>query len=139
MDQRYRRQRVINPTELGLSAVTLATERTSNSIGLNGASRLAVYVKHSANSAATRIDVNLDVTPEGMSGETVSNWYVSQTAAIAAGTVTLSDEDIQKAVSGVKLFEVRFDELNAAYCRIRISGTSGAAGDIVSVTAIVAD
>ena len=119
------------PAKLGLSAVTLASERTSNTFGTLGREELTVYVNLSAQSAASAVLVKVDGTND--SGTT---WFPVQSVSIAAGTGTLSDYVASKAVSGADTFEARFD-LNFQQCRIRVSGTSGAAGDVVSVSALV--
>lgn len=131
------KQTKLEPATLGLDGVTLAAERTSSTFALQGVSNLAVFVKHTY-SAATRIDVNLDLTPDGLDGiGSVTNWYKSQSVSISSGTATLSELDTQKATGGASgNYEIRFSDLNAAYGRLRISSTSGDASDIAVVTAI---
>jgi len=73
--------------------------------------------------------VNLDSSPDG--GTT---WFPVQSEALSAGTGTLTDYTQSKTVSGVDTFICRWD-IDDDLLRIRVSGTSGAAGDVVSVTA----
>jgi hypothetical protein len=117
--------------KLGLSGVTLASERTSSSFGVSEREQLTVFVNLSARTSATAVLVNVDASNDG--GTT---WFPVQSVAVAGGTGTLSDYTASKTVSGTDTFEARF-ELNFQMCRIRVSGTSGAAGDVVSVTALV--
>lgn len=130
-------QEVLSPAKLGLSAVVLSAEKTSNSFSLWGYPNLAVFVVTTWH-AATRIDVNLDVTPDGWDMGAISNWMKSQSATIASGAATMDELDIQKATSNaVVLFEVRFTELNAVHGRLRISSTAGDT-DTATVTGILA-
>lgn len=57
-----------------------------------------------------------------------------QSESISSGTGTLSDYVQSKTVSGTDTFLGRFT-LDDDLIRIRVSGTSGAAGDVVSVYA----
>jgi hypothetical protein len=119
------------PAKLGLSGVTLASERTSNSFNVPGRTELTVFANLSARSAATDVKINVDA-----SNDSGTTWFPVQSVAIAAGTGTMSDYTATKAVSAADTFEARFD-LSFQLCRIRVSGTSGAAGDVVSVSALV--
>ncbi len=132
------KQSKLTPAALGLNSVGLDAERTSSTFGLQGATNLAVFVKHTY-AAATRIDVNLDLTPDGLDGTgSVTDWYKSQTVSISSGTATLSELDTQKATGSASVnYEIRFTDLNAAYGRLRISSTSGTASDLAVVTAVI--
>jgi hypothetical protein len=120
-----------SPAALGLSAVTLASERTSNSFGVKERTEMTVFGSLTARSAATTFLINVDASNDG--GTT---WFPVQSVATSAGTGTMSDYTASKTVSGVDTFEARFD-LNFQLCRIRTSGASGAAGDVVSISALV--
>jgi hypothetical protein len=125
------------PNEIGLDGVGLDAERTSTMFDLQGVTCLSVFVKHTYN-AATRIDVNLDMAPEGMdvaSGS--STWCKSQSATIVTGTATLAELDVQKATGSASgNYEVRFTDLNAFKGRLRISSTGGNGSDLAYVTII---
>jgi hypothetical protein len=117
--------------KLGLSAVTLEEERTSNRFGVSGREKMTVFVDLAEHSAATVVKVNVDAT-----NDKGTTWFPIQAESISSGTGTLTDYTAEKAVSAADTFEVRY-LLGFENIRIRVSGTSGAAGDVVSVTALV--
>ena len=129
MTSRHSIERNFVPVELNLSGVTLASERTSNTLSCTGYGILTVYVNLSAWTTASAVVVAVDVTPD--SGTT---WIPVQSESIAGGVGTLSDYTVSNAGSAADQFMGRFT-LDDDTFRIRISGTSGAAGDVVSVWA----
>jgi hypothetical protein len=100
--------------------------------GMRERSELSVKVNLSAQDAATAVLVVLQETPD-----LGTTWVDVQSVSVAAGTGTYSDFTASKPVSDVKVYEHRFTDLNADNMRIKISATSGAAGDVASVWARV--
>lgn len=135
-DRRLLNQKRLTATDLGLDGVTLAAERTSNAFPIEGYNHISVFVNFTHN-AATRIDVNIDHSPLYISETPV--WHelpISSTSSTGVATVT--ELDAQRAVSGDKKYTVKVGGLNGVAGRIRISGTSGGASDLVTVYAILA-
>ena len=126
-------QRFISAAELGLSAVTLAAERTSNTINCEGMSQLSLQIEYTY-SAATRVDVNIETSLDPAGSLT---WALEHTEAIAAGAVTLSPEDYQKAVSASVNLTIH-KPINARHVRVKISSTGGGASDLATVKACLA-
>ena len=128
----------LSATDLSLSGVTLAAERTSATFDLRGADQITVFVVQTAHSAATRIDCNLDLSDEPMeNGATTSNWCQTMSAAISAGTATMTELDPQNAVTGVEKATFHFSDVNALRGQVRVSATSGAAGDTANVSVLI--
>ena len=127
-------QRFISALDLGLSDVTLAAERTSNAVNTAGYSQLTIFVNFSTRSAADNIKVEIDEDFD----EAAANYaaYLSQTAATAAGVVTLSDAVYTKAVTAAKKFHINVP-INCKQFKLRLSALNGAAGDICSVNLLL--
>lgn len=121
------------PKKLSLDGVTLAAERTSNSFHVAYRDNMNVFVELSARTTATAVLVKLEAYDEFL-----AEWIPVQSVNISAGTGALSDFQFSKSVSGVDTFNALF-ALDRAYdlVRLKVSGTSGAAGDVVSVSARV--
>lgn len=122
----YNKTKRLYPSDLSLSGVTLESERTSSTIECDGYDQLVLYVVHT-NSSATRIDINVDSSPNDG-----TDWCEFQSENISSGTATLSDLDYQKTVSASKKIRVAVP-INDDQIRVRISGTSGGASDLVTV------
>lgn len=127
MSARFNNTVVYRPDQLNLSGVTLASERTSNTIECDGRDQMTINVNLSARTAATAVLVAVDISPDG------TTWYPLQSESISSGTATLSDLVWSKTVSGTDTWSFYYP-IAAQKMRIRISGTGGAAGDVVSVT-----
>lgn len=115
------------PGKLGLDAVTLAAERTSNSFDMRYRSDVSVSVK-ATRGAYTAVLVTFQQSPNNG-----TDWFDIQSVAIAAGTGTLSDYTASKTVSASDNFEASLTSLAFKDMRIKVSGTAGAASDTVSV------
>ena len=121
-------QKFISAAELGLSAVTLAAERTSNTINCEGYSQLSIQIQATRDSY-TRLDVNVEGTLDPASD---LNWATEHTASIAAGTVTLSPEDFQNTTSSTITYIID-KPINRRHIRIKISATAGGTDDLATV------
>ena len=128
MASRNIRQTKLDAATVGLSGVTLASERTSNNIICEGYNQCTVFVNLSAQSAATDVQVDVDT-----SDDEGTTWFPLQSVSIASGTGTLSDLQWTKAVSGADTFAFDFP-INYERIRLRVDGTSGGASDVVTVT-----
>ena len=127
MSKRFVRSRTIDAPELGLSAVTLASERTSNAFSGTGWDSLTVYFDLTARSASTALICKLEV-----SHDRGTTWAQIKSESIAAGTGTLSAYSQSFANTAAALLPCRFD-IDDDFLRIKVSGTSGAAGDVATV------
>lgn len=126
---RFVRHKILEAPELGLSAVTLASERTSSSFSATGWDSLTIYVNLTARSGTTALICKLEVSNDG--GTT---WGQIKSESIAAGTGTLSSYSQSFATTSTGLTPYRFD-LDDDLVRVKVSATSGAAGDVCTVTA----
>jgi hypothetical protein len=136
MSFRHVLQKRFTPSQLGLDGLALSAERTSNSLDIHGFGQMSIYIDF-VRTAATRVDVNIDESPDFIS-ET-EQWFVPQTEAASSGTVTLSNEDYQKDVSGGSALWAIHRPINGNSARIRISSTSGGASDTVQVWVILSN
>ena len=136
-DQRFLRQSFLGAAELGLSAVTMAEERTSNDIDMRGATQLALFVALTNGGTATRIDVSVDVSWDD---PTIASpvWTPLQNATVGASSTSLADGPFQHTVSGNDEWQVFVTNLNCCMARVRVStGAGGAsASDVVTIRAI---
>lgn len=132
-DYRFIKQLRLGPGDLNLSEVSLDSEQTSESFSVEGYNILTIYIDHTNNSA-TRVDVNVDVSPYYIAETPV--WYDLTTQAVGSGTATAYDFDGQRSVSGDDKWVVRLSGINAIAARVRISSTGGAASDLASVHVI---
>ena len=130
-DSRDLKQDDLGPVRLGLSGVTLASERTSETFDATGYSQLTLYVDLTAYSAVTAVLVKIEAQPAGS-----SNWHRVGFTSTAAGTATLSDGtwSFSNAAAADQLPIIDLP-LNYKKMRVKVSGTNGAAGDVVSVYA----
>lgn len=132
-DSRFVRQRWIQPGVLGIDGATLAAERTSNVIDLNGADRLTLYFDFTR-AAYTAISISVDFSPFN-SADYVQ--YKEQSVSVASGTGTLSDYSFAKTTSTSQKIKISLDKLDAKSAKVRVSATSGGASDLISVYACV--
>lgn len=125
---RHSLEKTFSPTDLSLSGVTLASERTSSTQSGKGYRNLTVYLNLTARSAATAVICKLEVSPDGTTfGQTKSE-------SISSGTGTLSSYSQSFATTSTGLTPFRFN-IDDEFWRIKVSGTSGAAGDVCDVYA----
>lgn len=126
---------VMTPADLGMNGVVAANGApvTSNTFLLAGWDDITIYVFLDY-VAATRVDVELLVSPIFDTGATAFHSLQSET--VAAGTATLSTYEQQKAVAAADLrFATRIKNLNAVEGRLRIEGVNGTT-DTITVYAI---
>ncbi len=132
-DSRDLKQTVIGAERLGLSAVTLAAERTSSTLNVEGFSQLTVFVVLSTRSAATTLQCAVDIqVPDGVG----STWVPIQTTATSGAVMTNIDGYWTMAVSAADVLLVN-TPINYQHIRLRIDGDNGAAGDIASAYVIL--
>lgn len=126
MTARYHKINDIYAPALGLSAVTLASERTSNVFSVKGYRNLTVYLNLTARSASTALICKLFTSNNATTlGQTKSE-------SISSGTGTLSSYSQSFANTATGIVTFRFD-LDDDFALIKVSGTSGAAGDVCTV------
>lgn len=118
--------RDVGPVELGLNGVTLAEERTSNSIGADGFTQLTVQVvatRGSYTALLFAIDISLD------NGTTFTP---IMTQAVSSGAITLSNGAYTFTTSTTDSMVVN-GPINYPFIRLRIDGTAGDSTDSVLV------
>jgi hypothetical protein len=114
---------------MGAGTVTLAAQRTSASFDARGYSALTLEINLSARTAATTIDVLLET-----SNDEGTTWHRVQSVSVSGGTATLSDLLYQKTVSAADTICINIP-INYSFMRIKVDGTSGAAGDVIAISA----
>jgi hypothetical protein len=128
MATQHQKKRIYDAPATGLSAVTLASERTSSPLSCDGYRNLTVYFNFTAQSAATALICKVEVSHDGG-----STWGQIKSESISSGTGTLSDYSQSFATTSASLVPFRFT-LDDDHFRVKISATGGAAGDVCSVT-----
>lgn len=113
----YLAQYEVTPAQLGLNAVTIASQKTSNIIGATGVEQIAVEVDLLTQTAATRIDVNVEARLSSNAGW--SNVGAASTAA--TGVSTLTDLQQQRAVAAVDTFVFNLS-MNYKDIRVKVVG-----------------
>lgn len=137
MDFRFKRQVPVGAVELGLSAVTLAAERTSNKIDMVGASELGIEVQLTRGGSATRVDVAVDVSMDDPASA-APIWTQVMSESTSAGAVTVAIRVYQFTTSATSNWVLAVQNLNCRMARIRvITGAGGAsASDVVTIRAL---
>ena len=126
MASRHNKDFQIFQGDLGLSAVTLASERTSTTFSVKGYRHLTVYVDVTARSALTALICKLKVSDNATTlGQTKSE-------SISSGTGTLSTYSQSFATTTTGLTAFRFD-IDDDFAQVLVSATAGAAGDVCNV------
>lgn len=124
--QGYFRIRDINARELGLNGVSLDSTQTSSTFSVEGYTQMTTKVLHT-NSSATAVQFYFEESDDGV------NWVRAQTALVSAGTETLSDHTVEKAVSGDVNYHHQLP-VTANLGRLVFTSTSGDASDTVTVS-----
>jgi hypothetical protein len=130
-EKKYIRQYYVNPTELGLNGVTIlaATPVTSSTFSVDGYNQLSLAFSLTR-VAATAVTAYVEFSFNG------TVWYRQQASSIAAGTETLTDHTMSKAVAGSVLWWHNFGGVIGDRARIVVGSTAGTT-DTLQVAAIV--
>jgi hypothetical protein len=128
MASRHKLTRYIAPDVTGLSGATLAAERTSNNLSTAGFDQLTIFIDYTY-SAASAVTMTLEA-----SDDNGSTWYRTQTGSISSGTVTLSSQTFTKSTGSADQTFVVNQAINYDMMRIKVAGTSGDTGDLVTVS-----
>ncbi len=129
---RAAKQDALNAVELGLNAVTFASERTSSTFGLAGIDQIDLYCFHDY-TAATGVTIELDTTDQD---GTPTEWFKTQAVAVSSGTGTASDFVFSKTTGADARFVCTFTGINARQGRLRINDTASGTTDTITVRAI---
>lgn len=116
----------LSPAQLGLSAVTLAANRTGSTFGIDGFTTLVLWINFTF-LAETSLSIAVDTQPVG----DTTNWYESQIETFSGGSGDLANARHVEDGAATKLFRLSVDiaGLNA---RVRLLRTAGGDTDLVT-------
>lgn len=117
------------PVATGISAETFAAARTTDTISIPGGNYNLLVLKINYSASAN----SGDITMTCYEGETTDP-YVIQSVTVAKGVGTSVDASWLKAVTGTKKFPWRVDVTGFINVHCTLDHSSGAAGDVFTVT-----
>ena len=119
MPREYVRSQWLSPDEIGLSAVTLAANRTGTTLGVDGYTHLVLWVNFTF-VAETSFTIAVDTQPVG----DTTNWYESQIETYSAGSGDMANARHLEDGAATKLFRLSVD-IAGNNARVRLIRTAG--------------
>ena len=114
-----------------LDAVTGAATRTTAEFNVDGYSRLALHVSLTARTSTTKVSVK--VLGSDVNGGSTFR-YVQANEVGSLPVVTVADITYDKTVSAADSWIIQDIDVSALHdCKIEVSFTSGAAGDVLDL------
>lgn len=127
MSQIYVRARDISAAEFGVNSLALNATSNSNPVDVNSRNQITLEFDYTY-SAATAVTFYIETRKDAN-----ANWKRIQTKVVTAATSSLTDEHFTKPVTASTGWTLNLPANYGQFRMASITGTSGAAGDLLTV------